>query len=178
MKRENIVVPECYVDTNLINVLIGKACNHQKGCPTVCKTMDEKLSDQFAIAVIDQDKRQPDATNQYDEIGRNTDVVVCKHKDRPHYLILINPAAESFIMTAVNELNVDLDDYQLPKDMEGLKKQTKTISAKEDKRFERLFKDLRNASNFKCLGELLKYLLENKYKVSNGDICQILHGGL
>ena len=174
MKRENIVVPECYVDTNLMNVLLGKACNHQKGCATVCKTMDETLFNQFAIAVIDQDKRQPKSTKQYVELGRNVDLIVCKHKDRPHYLILINPAAESFILSAAKELDVDLADYQLPKDMEELKKQTKTITAKDDKRFELLFKKLRNASNVKRLDSILQYLLEKKYTASDAVVCQLL----
>lgn len=174
MKRENVVVPECYVDTNLMNVLLGKACNHQKGCATVCKIMDETLFNQFAIAVIDQDKRQPKATKQYVEIGESADLIVSKHKDRPHYLILINPAVESFILSAAKELNVDLADYQLSKDMEELKKQTKTITAKDDKRFKLLFKKLRNASNIKCLDKLLQYLLEKKYEASEDEIRMVL----
>lgn len=30
MEKELSVIPECYVDTNLVNCLIGKSCNHQK----------------------------------------------------------------------------------------------------------------------------------------------------
>lgn len=175
MRRENVVVPECYVDTNLMNVLLGKACNHKKGCPTVCKTLEEKLSDQFAIAVIDLDKRQPKATVQYVEIGRNDHLVVCKHKDRPHFLIMINPAIEKFILFAVNELGVKMSDYELPEDLDELKSLTKTVTAKEDKKFELLFKKIRNASNIRCLDSLLKYLLDNKYSVIDEEIRQILH---
>jgi hypothetical protein len=174
MKRENLVVPECYVDTNLMNVLLGKACNHQKGCATVCKQLDEKLADQFAIAVIDQDKRQPKATEQYDEIGRNSHLIVCKHKDRPHYLILINPAIERFILFAANELGVCLSDYQLPDDLDELKKLTKSVDAKDDTAFEHLFKHLRDASNIKCLYNLLHYLLDKRFDASDKEICKIL----
>ena len=87
MERTNIVVPECYADTNLMNVLVGKMCNHQKGCSTVCKTMNERLQNQFAVAIIDKDKRQPEATKQYEKIGQTSCLVVCKHRTRPHYLI-------------------------------------------------------------------------------------------
>lgn len=48
MERENHVLPECYVDTNLVNTILGKSCNHQKGCPTVFKVMNERLKDTFA----------------------------------------------------------------------------------------------------------------------------------
>lgn len=174
MRRENTVVPECYVDTNLMNVLLGKACNHQKGCATVCKTMDEKLADQFAIAVIDHDKRKPDATKHYVEIGRNAHLVVCKHEDRAHYLVLINPAIEGFILHAVDELGIRMTDYQLPDNLEDLKKLTKSVDAKDDKSFERLFKSIRDASNIKCLNALLHYLLEKKYDASDDAIRQIL----
>ena len=174
MKRENVVVPECYVDTNLMNVLLGKACNHKKGCATVCKTLDEKLVNQFAIAVIDQDKRQPKSTEQYVEIGRNDHLVVCKHKDRPHYLILINPAIERFILFAVEELGVKMSDYGLPDDLDKLKDLTKTVAAKEDEKFERLFKKIRKASNIACLDKVLQYLLSNKYTALEEEIRKIL----
>lgn len=167
-------MPECYVDTNLMNVLLGRMCNHQKGCATVFKTLDEKLSNQFAIAVIDQDKRKPEATKQYVGIGKNDHLIVCKHQERPHYLIMINPAIEMFVLDAANELNVKLSDYGLPEDLDKLRDQTKTISAKADKRFESLFKSIRKASNIKCLEELLQYLLDKKYSATNVEICKIL----
>lgn len=174
MERINIVVPECYADTNLMNVLVGKKCNHQKGCSTVCKTMNERLQNQFAVAIIDKDKRQPEATKQYDEIGKTSCLIVCKHRDRSHYLILINPAIEEFILNAVNELGINLEEYNLPTELEKLKKITKTISAKENPLLSRLFRDLRGASNFSCLNAILQYLLEHKYSASNDEIFSLL----
>ena len=39
------IIPECFVDTNLIETLIPPISqyNHQKGCGTVTKVMKEKL---------------------------------------------------------------------------------------------------------------------------------------
>lgn len=174
MERTNIVVPECYADTNLMNVLVGKMCNHQKGCSTVCKTMNERLHNQFAVAIVDKDKRQPEATKQYEEIGQTSCLVVCKHRTRPHYLILVDPAIEEFIIHAVNELGINLKDYNLPTELEDLKKITKTVSAKDNPTLSRLFRDLRGASNFTCLNALLQYLLEHKYSASNDEIVLLL----
>ena len=177
MQRENIVVPECYVDTNLINVLVGKACNHKKGCANVCKVLDEKLQDQFAIAVIDKDKKEPVSVRDYELIAQNQFLMVSKHSERPHYLIHICPAIEEFILVAASELKVNLADYGLPTERDLLKQKTKTITAKEDEKFARLFKNLRPASYIHCLDELLQYLLSNKYCAANDAIVAILNVG-
>lgn len=174
MQRENIVVPECYVDTNLMNVLLNKSCNHQKGCATVCKTLDVKLSDQFAIAVIDKDKKEPKALEQFEQIGESEHIIVCKHQTKPHYLIQIKPAIEEFILDAAKELNVNLADYGLPTELNELRKITKTTTAKEDVKFARLFHALRSASHIQCLDNMLQYLLVNKYTASDADILKIM----
>lgn len=48
---DNFIIPECYIDTNLIEALVPpqKGYNHQKGCPAVAKCMMEKFGDKFAI---------------------------------------------------------------------------------------------------------------------------------
>ena len=161
MQRENIVVPECYVDTNLMNVLLNKSCNHQKGCATVCKTLDVRLSDQFAIAITDKDKKEPKALEQFEQIGESEYIIVCKHQTKPHYLIQIKPAIEVFILDAAAELN-------------ELRKITKTVTAKEDVTFARLFHALRTASHIQCLDNVLQYLLTNKYNASDTEICKIM----
>lgn len=174
MQRENIVVPECYVDTNLMNVLVGKACNHKKGCTNVCKVLDEKLTDQFAIAVIDKDKKEPASVQNYELIAANPSIMVSKHRERPHYLIHICPAIEDFIIAAANELNVNLAEYGLPTELNELRKITKTTTAKEDVKFARLFHALRTASHIQCLDNMLQYLLENKYTASDAEIRKIM----
>ena len=174
MQRENIVLPECYVDTNLINVLLNKDCNHQKGCATVCKTLDAKLADQFAIAIIDKDKKEPKAVEQFVKIGESEHLVVSKHQTRHHYLIQIKPAIESFILDAAEELGINLSDYGLKTELEELRIISKTITAKKDDRFASLFYVLRSASHMQCLSKILEYLLNEKYAVSEERILQIL----
>lgn len=65
MEREHQILPECYIDTNLVNTLVGKSCNHQKVCPTVFKVMNERFKDSFALGVIDKDKREPKAIESF-----------------------------------------------------------------------------------------------------------------
>lgn len=45
IKRADFIIPECYVDTNLVETLVCPAgCNHQKGCNQVAKVMQEKFA--------------------------------------------------------------------------------------------------------------------------------------
>ncbi len=45
-QREDFIIPECYIDTNLVETLVCTGgCNHQKGCNTVAKVMQDKFGD-------------------------------------------------------------------------------------------------------------------------------------
>ena len=52
------VVPESYVDTNLMQSLLKGTVNHQMGCTKVISSLNNALSDRFAIGVIDLDREQ------------------------------------------------------------------------------------------------------------------------
>lgn len=175
MERLNFVIPECYVDTNLINVLTGKFCNHQKGCPNVCKTLKDKFKEEFAIGIIDKDKRIPtEALNNYCEIAKSEYLILLKHKCLCHYIIQINPAVEIFILEAAKNLNINLDEFGLSSDLSQLKKFTKSSDAKDNKLFSDLFKSLAQASNMKQLKAVLDYLLKNKYKVESSELEKLI----
>jgi hypothetical protein len=38
-KRRIEIIPECYVDTTLISILLGSDVNHKKGSPSVAMEM-------------------------------------------------------------------------------------------------------------------------------------------
>ena len=50
------IMPECYVDTNLIEYLIGDTVSHQHCCSKVVGTMKGRFADRFAVGIIDEDK--------------------------------------------------------------------------------------------------------------------------
>lgn len=57
--KDLFIIPECYIDTNLVETLIKTdGCNHQKGCNTVVKVMNERFAKDFALGIVDKDKRQ------------------------------------------------------------------------------------------------------------------------
>lgn len=166
------IIPECYIDTKLIKALIPPTTryNHQKGCPNVVKVMQQNLGGDFALGIIDRDKKELGYADEFDlmyEISNN--IQLFKHKSRNHYLIFICPAVEKWIITNASEANLNLNDFGLPNDFRKLTDITKTSkSEKEDpysKNFHELFKKLRETQPkaVQLLIFWVKYLKDNPY---------------
>lgn len=171
----NHIIPECYVDTNLIETLIkALGCNHQKGCNQVCKVMKEKFADRFSIGIIDADKRQPSYLMEFNKIGERGHLQVLKHQTKPHFIILISPAIDQFILDSAAEQNIDLTDFNLPADLQSFTRQTKSVLSNKDKRFRSLFLALESATEISILKKLLTYLNNSPYSSTPEAILHIL----
>lgn len=57
MGKTLFVIPECFVDTNLTKTLLNSNVNHQRGCNQVCKIMQDKFGDSFAVGIIVSERR-------------------------------------------------------------------------------------------------------------------------
>ncbi len=114
------VLPECYIDTNLIETLVPpqKQYNHQKGCGTVTKIMRERFGDRFALGIIDKDKSEVDCLKEFIEVCNSGSLILHKHQTRHHYIIQINPAIERFSIADAIAVGVALADFGLPSDFE------------------------------------------------------------
>ncbi len=162
--------PECYIDTNLVETLFSmflqnaKGVNHQHSCGKVCSTMEKRMEGNFAVGIIDKDKKQPSYVNQCCEIGSTDHLYLLKHKDNPHFLIMISPAMEGFILHCAEEAQVDLKECGLCNDLNGLKKKTKTPQSKNDKRFKQAFKAMKDSKEIQIMVNVLKHLYKNGYK--------------
>ncbi len=171
------IIPECFVDTNLIETLVhtGRGFNHQKGCGTVAKVMKEKFADDFAVGIIDKDKQQLDYLNEFDEVHSYGTLTLHKHKTRHHYIVQIFPAIERFILAAAEDSQLSLADYDLPLDFNELKKTSKSVNSKYDKRFKQLFKDVLSAGNqeFVTLSNWIAYLKDNNYNANIEELEKI-----
>lgn len=165
-KKDWHIVPECYIDTNLVEYLLNShGVNHQKGCNAVAKKMMESnLKDQFAIGVIDNDKRQHSYMREFCEIAHTKHIALLKHKERSHFFVRISPAMDQFILDCANELGVNLKDYELPSTLEEFTKITKDVNVKSDKRFKSLFKALEASDEIVVLRSVLRYMDDNQYR--------------
>jgi hypothetical protein len=174
------IIPECYIDTCLTETITScfNQFNHQKGCGTVCKVMQKRFHDSFALGIIDKDKKEVPYLQEFELIASKDSLLIYKHKTKHHYIIQITPAIERFFLKAVGEKDVDLTSYGLSSDIKELTKLTKQVSDKNEstfKTFRRLFVELSDASEMVRLAELILYFGENAYKTDVEDIIKIIN---
>lgn len=168
-------VPECFVDTNLVESLLETDdVNHQKGCNSVVKTMKgKKLDGSFAVGIIDSDKRKPSYVNDFNEIAKSQHLSLMKHKEKSHYIIMINPAIDGFILDCAKDQGVDVNDFDLPSELKAFTKQTKNINSKKDERFKRLFKKLKDNPEFTIFRNVLIYLRDKNYNSTEESLIRL-----
>ena len=163
-------IPECYVDTNLLETIapFNGRYNHQKGCGTVAKVMQQSFLDRFAVGIIDKDKQAVKYLNEFELACSSGSPPFYKHGTRPHYMILIAPAMERFILKNVADAGVYLPEFGLPTDLTELKKASKTVTSKNDPRFKGLFRSLVNkeAPEIMKLVAWIEYLRANTYQAN------------
>lgn len=175
-QRADYIIPECYVDTNLIETLVCKAgCNHQKGCNQVAKVMQEKFADRFAVGIIDADKRKPSYLNSFNEIASSEHIKLFRHSARPHFIILVHPAIDGFILSCAEAGSVDLTEYELSPVLKEFTAQTKNVMSNKDSRFKRLFKSMENVGEIKLMKDIISYLVHTTYTASNDDLSAIFN---
>lgn len=174
------IIPECFVDTNLIETLEPpvrrggqQGYNHQKGCGTVANLM-QQLHDTFALGIIDKDKQQVDYLKEFDLVIQSGPLLLHRHRDaaRNHYIIQISPAIETFILNAAATAGLSVVDFDLPEDFEKFKRECKREQSKKDERFKRLFQALRRAGVAEVvrLGTWVRYLKAHPY---NADVSEL-----
>lgn len=172
--RIDFIIPECYIDTNLVETLVCTGgCNHQKGCNQVAKVMQEKFADRFAVGIIDADKRRPGYLNEFSEICSSTHIKLFRHSKRSHFIILVYPAADGFILSCAEKAQINVANYGLPPVLKEFTAQTKNVMSNKDNRFKRLFKSMEEVGEMKLMQTLVDYLVKNNYNVSNNDLVSI-----
>ena len=179
MKLDYLVIPECYVDTTFIETIIPpdnhRGYNHQMGCSKVANKMQNDLKDDFALGIIDKDKRSVKYLDEFTLIENKKSLFLYKHPDKHHYIIQIYPAIERFILESCFEVDIDLSDYGLMNDLEGLKQITKKQTSKNDPQLIKLFKELKNrkALEIVTLSNWINYLKENNYNSQIEEIREL-----
>ena len=164
------IIPECYIDTILVETLVPPQSryNHQKGCGTVTKIMQENFTDRFALGIIDKDKKELDYLQQFDLVIAKGSLELSKHHHRAHYIIRLYPAIEMFILNNLAATGLSPGSFGLPDSLNQFKKLSKRINSKNDFRFIKLFKFLSRqpVADIASLKAWISYLKENPYTAS------------
>lgn len=158
------VIPECFVDTNLIEYLLGCSVNHQHCCSKVVGTMQEKYTDSFVIGIIDKDKVELGYIGECELLAQREHISLYKHRLRHHYLITIAPAIDRFVLDCAKDQGVALDGFGLPSELKAFTKVTKQVTSNTDSRFKALFSAIQNNVEMSALRTVLNYLIKSKYQ--------------
>ena len=163
------ILPECFVDTNIVNTFLTMEgiyvdANHCHGCNKVGNMMQQQLKDEFALGVIDNDKKQHSYNRQFYSLGITEHMELLKHNSNHHYLIRITPAMDGFILDVAERQKIDMSDYGLPDNLKDFTVVTKDAKAKDSKNLRKLFKDMVNDEEMTILKNVLEYICKNKYK--------------
>ena len=143
------IVPECYVDTRVAQILIRTSTpNHQHGHGNVANKMKFDLYNQIALGIIDQDTikvRKSDYFNEFNTItATDNNLILRKHKTLEHYLIIICPQMEKWLMYNAVSVNVMPEEYNLPQKLTGFIKLCKQKDIDKDTGFTNFIKALLN----------------------------------
>jgi hypothetical protein len=172
------VLPECYVDTKLLKILVPPhtkhGYNHQKGVSVIEKVMKTKLADEFALGVIDRDKREVGYLDEFNSVFcyRKTNgapqIELFKHTQKHHYII-VHTNMEEWILDCANENNIDLADFELPNNLKALIKITKTSTSENadiySENLKNLFKVLVSAKSMLLLQYWVQSLKNENYQI-------------
>nr|WP_256969616.1 hypothetical protein [Crenothrix polyspora] len=141
--------------------------NHQHNCNDVVNVINGKLSDDFALGIVDRDKRELDRTNDFKLLVSKHNLELHIRPNKNHYLIFHKPI-EKWILNEAQQVNITLDTYDLPTTLKELVNM-KCEANKNDPRFKKLFRDLKsqNASGINLLAKWIEHLKANPY---NADI--------
>jgi hypothetical protein len=144
------IITECFADTEFI-VKLGfnrLSTNHQKGKGNVSATLLKNYRSKPAIAVVDRDKAGGGSAyfNEFEPItlmtSHDESLVLKKHPTETHYLILICPALEQWLLKLAKEAAIRLEDYRIQNDVNGLSRVLKNSLVAKDEQAMRLMRDL------------------------------------
>lgn len=174
MKKLLNILPECYVDTNLIEYLLDAGVNHQHSCSKVVGQLKTKFADRFAIGIIDKDKVELGYIAECIEIAKTKHLTIMKHRTKSQYLITIAPAVDKFVLDCANEQNVNTMEYGIPSDLKGFTQLSKSVTSNTDSHFKSLFSAIKNNNEIKILKNTLDYLNEHKFQSDIEELKKII----
>lgn len=166
-------MPECYLDTNLVEVLLQRvnSVNHKKRNSNIAGKLNEiKKRDEFAVAIVDDDKQKLKVLAECREIEKvsRVNLKLYEHINYKHYFIQISPAIEKWILDESGKCGLDLGEYNLPSDLKKMKK-LKSPAQRNDVRFAQLFKDMLASDGSDTINELQRWLVffrDNNFKAN------------
>ena len=159
---ENVLfVPECHVDTALARTLLAQRLtfiNHQHGISKVARVLRQQAEAgpaRFVVGMVDNDKKFANVTylRPFAEArpvaarsGPDCRYRIHQHPAHPnHYLIVLDPACDTWIFEAAHAAGLQLADFGLPPTRPAFIETMKDEGIEDDPRLLRLLDAIRRA---------------------------------
>jgi hypothetical protein len=174
------ILTECFADTLLFETLVPTRVgyNHKHGCYNVEAEMQlGELKDEFAVGIVDKDKKRIKYLNDFVVIDRvKDDLILWKHKTKAHFIIQICPALEKWILNICEAERIDLDSFELPSELKELMEYTKSRKSVEDLKLKKLFKAINKRIEHEGVRKLKSWVTHLKDKNYKADINVLQNG--
>jgi hypothetical protein len=162
MPESIMFVPECHVDTVLTRTLLLDRLtfiNHKHGIANVAKALQSQAENgrgpRFVVGMVDRDKKFAEIKylqrftreiKEYARTGPDCRYRVYQQPEQPsHYLIVLEPACDTWIFEAAHSAGLDLADFGLPTSLTGFIDVVKDEDAEDNPNLRRLLHAIRQA---------------------------------
>ena len=165
MREKVEFVPECHVDTALAKVLLADRLtfiNHQKSISKVARVLQAQAASdrgpRFVVGMVDKDKKfddikylRPFAASRPVAARTGPNYPDCRyciyqHPAHPgHYLIVLDPACDTWIFEAAQAAGLDLANFELPTTLPGFIDVVKDEDAEDNPQLIKLLRAIKQA---------------------------------
>jgi len=163
-----LFIPECFADTTLLyNMLIPKQLlNHQKGITNVAKIMQNSNNlNKYYVGLIDNDKITPRYFDEFDVVESYNNITLKKSKTLNHYIIVLTPAFEQWILKCAEQAGIDATKFNLPDDPKELHKVTEKLAIGPNQNFTNFLKAIKRANppSIVALNQIISFFWSPTY---------------
>ncbi len=180
---ENVLfVPECHVDTALTRTLLADRLifiNHQHGISKIANVLRQQAESgkaRFVVGMVDKDKKFTDVTYLRPfassvpvaaRSGPNCRYAIHQHPAHPnHYLIVMEPACDTWVFEATHAAGLDLAHFGLPTTLPAFIEVMKDEDAEDNPRLVKLLRAVKQAqpAAYRELAEFVANVMDQNSK--------------
>lgn len=184
MREQVVFVPECHVDTALAQVLLADRLtfiNHQKSISKVARVLQAQAASdrgpRFVVGLVDKDKKFDDIVYLRPfagsrpvaaRSGPNCRYCIYQHPAHGnHYLIVLDPACDTWIFEAAHAAGLHLASFGLPTTLGAFIEVMKDEDAEDNPQLVRLLRAIKQVQPpaYRELAEFVADVMDQNSKL-------------
>lgn len=139
MIKQPQILPECFGDTTLVNILIKSTSNHKRSISQVFVALKTDFSKRKCIGIIDDDKAKDKYYEEFVVVKETLTYRHLKHPKKHQEIIVLKKDLEHFLVNCAKSVKVE---HELTSSVKVLKSHTKKQSIQANLKFKDLINTL------------------------------------